>query len=132
MTWRGVNCSDAVGRELSYADVRSLLAHNASRPRAFNDTLASPFFNTVARDGSVQQIWYDDPDSLRLKYDLARVAGWAGVGTWNLDTLDYASRDPAVAEETAAMWAAIATFRRVDAASAEPTLAASRAASGAT
>ena len=112
MTWRGVNCSDAVGREVNYADVRSLLAHNASRPRVFNDTLAAPFFNTVAADGSVRQLWYDDPDSLRLKYDLARAAGWAGVGTWNLDTLEYASRDPVVAAETEAMWAAIGAFRK--------------------
>ena len=30
---------------------------------------------------------------------------------WNLDTVDYTSSDPLVQKDTAAMWAAIASFR---------------------
>ena len=112
VTWRGVNCSDAVGSELNYDDIRGLLARNASRPRAFNDSLGAPFFNFVdSKTQLTRQVWYDDPQSLQIKYDLAAAAGWRGVGMWNLDAVAYGASDPVVAEETRAMWRAIATFR---------------------
>ena len=114
MTWRGVNCSDAVGSEHNYYEVADLLRHNATRPRVYNDTLAAPFFNFVdSADHITRQVWYDDPLSLSVKYTAAKAAGWRGVGMWNLDAVAYGSADPLVSADTAAMWAAIAEFRGV-------------------
>ena len=112
VTWRGVNCSDAVGSEHNYFEIADLLRRNATRPRVYNDTLQAPFFNFVdSADGVTRQVWYDDPLSLTVKYDAAKASGWRGVGMWNLDTVDYSSSDPLVQADTAAMWAAIAAFR---------------------
>jgi len=53
------------------------------------------------------QVWFDTPESLAAKYKVASDMGLAGIGMWNLDCLDYSSSDPAVQQETAAMWAAV-------------------------
>ena len=112
VAWRGVNCSDAVGSEIDYSVVRRLLKNNATRPRTWNDTLASPFFNIIdSSSHAVAQIWYDDPSSLQLRYDAAKAAGWRGVGQWNLDSVVYGSSEPDEVAETAAMWAAMRSFR---------------------
>lgn len=47
VTWRGVNCSDAVGSEHNYFEIMDLLRGNASRPLEYNGSLAAPFFNFV-------------------------------------------------------------------------------------
>jgi len=82
VTWRGVNCSDAVGSEHNYFELVELLRHNATRPRVYNDTLQAPFFNFVDSDGVTSQVWYDDPKSLSAKYSIAKASGWLGVGMW--------------------------------------------------
>jgi spore germination protein YaaH len=55
------------------------------------------------------QVWFDDPVSLAPKYALAAALGLRGVGMWNLDALGYASSNPVVQYQTAAMWAALGT-----------------------
>lgn len=55
------------------------------------------------------QIWYDDPKSLALKYQVAVEYNLRGIGFWNLDCLDYASTDPLVQQQTRAMWSAVQT-----------------------
>lgn len=55
------------------------------------------------------QVWYDDPQSLALKYQIAVEHHLQGIGFWNLDCLDYDSKDPQVQQQTAAMWAAVRT-----------------------
>jgi hypothetical protein len=82
VTWRGVNCSDAVGSEHNYFELVELLRHNATRPRVYNDTLQAPFFNFVDSEGVTSQVWYDDPLSLSAKYSIAKASGWLGVGMW--------------------------------------------------
>jgi spore germination protein YaaH len=88
-----------------------LLEHNATRPRVYNDSLQSPFFNIVS-GGQTKQIYYDDPLSLQVKYDAARAAGWRGAGMWNADVVVYGSPDPVVQAQTSAMWASLATVRQ--------------------
>lgn len=114
VTWRGVNCSDAVGSELDFSLIQEMLAHNATRPRAYNDTLSAPFFNVLAADGATQQLWYDDAESIAVKVAMAKAAGWRGVGPWNFDTLDYLSPDPAVRLQTKSMWDALAAMKATD------------------
>ena len=113
VTWRGVNCSDAVGKEYAYSDVMLYLKNNATKPRTYNSTLQAPFFDFIdSNNGNITQVWYDDPLSLQVKYDAAKASNWLGVGMWNLDLVDYKSTDEQVKEETKAMWEAISSFRR--------------------
>jgi len=62
-------------------------------------------------EGKVVQYWYDDPRSLSLKAAYAGVSGWRGVGTWNIDCLDYTSTDPLIQEDTRRMWEALDAFK---------------------
>lgn len=55
------------------------------------------------------QVWYDDANSLALKYQVAVTNNLLGIGFWNLDCLDYSSTDPVVERQTKAMWAAVST-----------------------
>jgi Di-N-acetylchitobiase len=111
--FRGAACSDAAGSEICYSQIMPLLRNNATRPYAWNGTLVSPFFNFLdeTNGGAVTQVWFDDPRSLAVKYAYAKGQGFGGVGMWHVDCVDYQSADPVVQAETAAMWAAIATFR---------------------
>lgn len=56
------------------------------------------------------QVWFDSPDSLAAKYELAAQLGLRGVGIWHLDCLDYHCTDAACRNETGAMWAALRVF----------------------
>ena len=51
-------------------------------------------------------MWYDNPDSLKLKYSLADELALGGVGMWEADAVDYnkSSSTWAVAQR---MWEAI-------------------------
>lgn len=41
----------------------------------------------------MHQVWFDDKESLKLKYDMALNIGLRGVGMWEADSLDYVSPD---------------------------------------
>eukprot|EP00470_Lotharella_oceanica_P011542 CAMPEP_0170189182 /NCGR_PEP_ID=MMETSP0040_2-20121228/46217_1 /TAXON_ID=641309 /ORGANISM="Lotharella oceanica, Strain CCMP622" /LENGTH=75 /DNA_ID=CAMNT_0010436671 /DNA_START=71 /DNA_END=298 /DNA_ORIENTATION=+ len=71
--------------------------------------MASPFFNYKGADGT-RQIWYDDVQSLRMKYEMASSLELRGVGFWNLDTLDYSGEDPVGIADTNYMWDAVHDF----------------------
>lgn len=109
--FRNVSCSDAAGYEVNLSggegSLLSLLLHNASRGYTWDGALEAPWFDVLWRDGSVRQIWFDDPTSTGLKFAAAKSAGWRGVGMWNLDALDYTGGDPYIANVTAAMWDAL-------------------------
>lgn len=53
------------------------------------------------------QVWFDDPASLTVKWGVAAELGLRGIGVWNLDCLDYGSKDARVQQQTAEMWAAV-------------------------
>lgn len=53
-----------------------------------------------------RQIWYDNPYSLMLRFQLAQATGLRGVGMWTGDKLSYGTDDPT----TAAMWEAVRDF----------------------
>lgn len=54
------------------------------------------------------QIWYDDPESLALKYNISTYHGLRGVGMWNADAVDFAI-DPQGAK---GMWDALPVYPR--------------------
>ena len=49
--------------------------------RQWDGNQQAPYFNTV-EEGATVQYWYDDAQSLRLKYAYARTAGLRGVGPY--------------------------------------------------
>ena len=56
-------------------------------------------------------MWYDDPESLALKYRAAAELGLRGVGMWHLDAL-AAGRGSTAAQraQTTVMWDALQAF----------------------
>lgn len=112
--FRNITCSDAAGKELNYANVRQILASPiATTARQWDPTLRSPYFNyRNATTGKIHQMWYDDPESLSIKYGIAKDMGLRGVGFWHLDALDY---DGSVSgsvgiREAKEMWNAVRAF----------------------
>ena len=71
----------------------------------WNTTFKTPLFNYKASDVHIHQVWYDDPESLGIKYYNAAKAKLGGVAMWNIDSVDY--NDPSQSENTKAMWAAL-------------------------
>jgi di-N-acetylchitobiase len=57
----------------------------------------------------MHQIWYDDPISLKLKYDYAVKLGLRGVGMWNADAIDYKNTARGI-EQRVAVWAALPVY----------------------
>ncbi|XP_070557003.1 di-N-acetylchitobiase-like [Ptychodera flava] len=102
-------CDENVGTKKNYAVIMKLLANNSTSGRIWSDVNKSPYFNY--KDSTTEQfhqIWYDDPQSLKLKFDYATKRGLLGVGLWQADALDY-SDDPTAKAQTKAMWDALPT-----------------------
>jgi len=133
--FRGCPCSDAAGREIDYADVVRracllLLCHylatlpcplqltqkmlhavlrTSTTGRLWDEQSGSPYFSFVDNDGTINQVRYDDPDSLRLKFGMAAELGLRGVGVWHLDALP-SGPDAADQRLKVAMWRAFEAF----------------------
>lgn len=86
--------SQAAGTQHAYADVMSLLANNATAPgRMWDSASSTPYFHYFASSAtsdegqraeaqqSLHEVWYDDPQSLALRYANAKALGWRGIGT---------------------------------------------------
>ena len=107
----GVNCSDAAGTQRPYYIIRELI-RSSTAPVHWNATLESPFFNYKHQEENMEhQVWYDDPESLSLKYIYAGEKELRGLAFWNVDQLDY-SDSPRAKRQTAEMWEAISVFFR--------------------
>ncbi len=107
--FRGAPCSDVPAKGRSYAFMMSNV-NTSTSGRLYNATYASPYFNyKINSSGQIRQVWYDDPDSLTLRYKCAKETKLRGVGMWNADSLDY-SQNPEAKRDTMAMWDAIKHF----------------------
>ena len=112
--FRGINCSDAAGGERGYGTIMSYI--NAGKGakggsltgRMWDSAMQNPYFNYKADDGSVHQIWYDDPESLSAKYRVAKAAGVRGTGPFCFNMLDYSTE--ATRAQAKAMWGALRAF----------------------
>ena len=109
--FRGVNCSDAAGTQRPYNLIREQIRASASFVQ-WNASLESPFFNYKASDGQYHQVWFDDTESLSLKYIYAAHVGLRGLAFWNVDSLDY-NGSPHDDFLTREMWEAILVFFEV-------------------
>jgi di-N-acetylchitobiase len=91
--FRGVNCSDAAGRQYDYGFIHTLVETIPQNYR-WNASSATPYLSYLNPDtNQTYQIQFDDPMSLKMKYDLAAKMGLRGVGMWNIDSLDYSDSD---------------------------------------
>ena len=105
--FRGVNCSDAAGRQYCFSDILSKYLPIAIGGRQFDKESLSPFFNYKDTDGKMHQMWYDDVESLTKKYHHAiKDLGLRGLGFWNIDCLNYTNTAEAK-KETKEMWDAV-------------------------
>ena len=88
-------------------EVLSLWLPNATGPVVLNATTVTKYVNNGGDDSEgyaaapLRQVWYDDAETLKVKYDTALRAGVALVGAW---TVDMADDHPDVAR---AMWEAL-------------------------
>ena len=87
--FRGCNCTEATGREFPYRTIMKWLEESRSG-RIWDTQSKTPWF--FYSDGETQyQVWYDDLESLQVKYLVARDMGMKGVGFWTANFLDYAN-----------------------------------------
>ena len=81
--FRGVNCSDAAGSEVGLSYIANLKAN--ATVEGWDENMGAPWFNAINSDGIVEQIWYDDVESLRKKFRWAKENGVRGVGPYTFD-----------------------------------------------
>jgi len=106
--FRGVNCSDAAGTQINYSVTIQLLK-NYTSGQHYDPTTMTPFLNYKA-NGTTYQVWYDDPKSLTLKYQMALDMHLRGVGMWNAECVNYTSKLPEDIESVKAMWDAFPDY----------------------
>lgn len=110
--FRGVNCSDAAGKQINYSEIIKLVK-NSTTGRIWDRTTLSPYF--IYKDpssGNLHQVWYDDPQSLALKYEKAVDLNIRGVGMWNAECVDYLSTSPDEIIAVKEMWDAFPIYKQ--------------------
>ncbi len=108
--FRGVNCSDAAGKQIAHGDALKIIRTTGAVVTR-DESTQSLFFNTMEEsdDGTgpaVHQYWIEDPDLLRQKYAWARRQGMAGVGPFVFRNLDPINEP----QESQAMWSIFDEF----------------------
>ncbi|CAH1784975.1 unnamed protein product [Owenia fusiformis] len=98
------------GVETAYKEAMVLLKTSSIGGRKWDNTNKSPYFNYKDELGQVHQMWYDDPESLKYKYELVPQMELAGVGMWTADMLDYSNSSSVTSAQTKAMWDALPQY----------------------
>jgi len=113
--FRGINCSDAAGHEVSFYSIMKLVDSGASIDGVHWDySTQSPFFNFIPAGQTIYQMWFDNATSLGLKYSIANDFGIRGVGPFtytDVDTTGSKSGNPKAPQEAQDMWAALRAFK---------------------
>ena len=87
--FRGIPCSDSAGKQLDYSHIDPDMVRNSLTGRVWNSTLKTPMFNYKDANGTYHQVWYDDPESLGIKFYYAAKAKLRGLAVWNFDQVSY-------------------------------------------
>lgn len=87
--FRGAKCSDAAGKEFDIAVIVDKMLPKSQTGKIWDKSSMTPFFTYQEDDGTIYQVWYDDTESLQLKYKLAEQLNLRGVGMWNVDCVRY-------------------------------------------
>lgn len=103
--YQGAPCSDAAGGQKVFKWVMKHL-QNSTTGRLWDRMAKAPYFNFLDDQKHTHQVWYDDLESLSLKYGLVQKLGLRGLAFWSTDFLDYNGTSAArkMAED---MWKAI-------------------------
>ena len=64
------------------------LLEKSASGRGWDEESKTPYFN-YREANQTYQVWYDDPQSLSIKYKVATDMGLGGVGFWTGNFLDY-------------------------------------------
>ncbi|GAB6030791.1 hypothetical protein CHUAL_007638 [Chamberlinius hualienensis] len=108
--FRGVNCSDAAGSQHPYVNILASYLNISTTGRIWDETSQSPYFNFIdTSTGATNQVWYDDPESLSVKYQYAIDNDLRGVGMWTSDFLDYSDSATGV-KQRSEMWGALPQY----------------------
>ena len=111
--FRGAPCSDAAGKQFAYKDIVTKFVPKAGRV-LWDELSKSPYLDFVEdveerrqhqqpRRRRRRQVWFDNVDSLTVKYKhVAQALGLGGVGMWAANFLDYSN-----ATQVDQMWAAL-------------------------
>uniref|UniRef100_H2YC17 GH18 domain-containing protein n=1 Tax=Ciona savignyi TaxID=51511 RepID=H2YC17_CIOSA len=98
----------APNSQRGFADINQQFTHNIGGLK-WDPRTSAPFF-TTSENGAYHQYWYDDPESLRIKYELALSLNLRGLGMWTAEMLDYSSTSVAVKTQTKNMWDMIVEY----------------------
>jgi GH18 family chitinase len=110
---RDCNCTDSGAVAVEFSAMASLIPNSSTGPQ--RDTIMqAPWLNFAdVATGAVTQLWYDDIESLSIKYALAAAHGLRGVGVWTANMLDYGpppfNHTASIPQATREMWSAIST-----------------------
>ncbi|KAJ9584599.1 hypothetical protein L9F63_021069, partial [Diploptera punctata] len=109
--FRAANCSDAAGHQYSYSTIVETFLPNSTTGRLWDSDSQSSYFNYVdPASRNTQQIWYDDPESLADKYDLAVRYNLRGVGMWSAEQVSH-SNSTAGQIQRQEMWGALPSYQ---------------------
>ena len=112
-SFRGVNCSDGIGRQIGYSHIMEKYLPLSTTGVLYDTATESPFFTYVDQNDATHmyhQMWFDDPSSLSVKYNYARTMKLRGIAFWNIDALNYAGNIDTARKERDEMWNAIQSF----------------------
>ncbi|GFO06697.1 Di-n-acetylchitobiase [Plakobranchus ocellatus] len=87
--FRGAPCSDSPGQPQDYKDIHKLRLQMPDKFR-WNGTSFTPYIMYMNQTTNVTyQIQYDNPQSLKMKYNYATSQNLRGIGIFHIDMLDY-------------------------------------------
>ena len=73
--------------------MENCLSDQSKDGRVWDEVSKTPYFNYVEEATNTSyQVWYDDPESLSIKYKIAEDMGLGGVGFWTGNYLDYSNK----------------------------------------
>eukprot|EP01084_Bolivina_argentea_P105467 188868_1 len=114
-TFMGYNCSDGIGQTKSYAFIMDIIdqKYNITQIQMDRNT-RSPYFNYQNNiNAYVYQVWFDNANSLRSKYMLAKSYELKGIGPFHLNDIIYTNSEKEK-ERGIEMWTALDSFFLTD------------------
>ncbi|XP_066480677.1 di-N-acetylchitobiase-like [Tiliqua scincoides] len=103
--FRGAQCRFSAGHQIPYRIIMARAIHSISGIQ-WDEEQGVPHFEYKDPQGTIHQVWFDDPRSISLKATYVKERGLRGIGMWNGNCLDYSGR-PIAHEQSKAMWKAL-------------------------
>ncbi|CAD5122370.1 unnamed protein product [Dimorphilus gyrociliatus] len=99
--FRGVNCSDASGSQRNIEDIAAFSKNYTVHWEKIAESPYFTYFNNAKK--IYHQIWFDNVDSLKIKYKYAIIRRLRGLGAWNADAVGK--------DQTKKMWSALPCYK---------------------